>query len=78
MDGSAVCAQTDPDLWHPARGRGGQSRAARALCASCPLLDPCRVYALGDPDLTGVWGGLTAAQRARLRAPAGRAVAGTR
>jgi len=42
---------------------------ARAVCAGCPELDACRTHALADPYLTGVWGGLTEAERDRERRP---------
>lgn len=40
--------------------------AARALCADCPVKEPCLDYALGFPtvDMHGVWAGLTSRQLA--------------
>ncbi|MFD3574735.1 WhiB family transcriptional regulator [Streptomyces sp. NPDC058644] len=61
----ALCAQTDPNLFYP---EGPQSsRAARAVCAICPVTDECLAYALNRPEPHGVWGGLTARDRTMLR-----------
>ena len=40
-------------------------KAAKAVCAGCPVLPECRAYALANPWLTayGVWGGLSEAER---------------
>jgi len=43
-----------------------QRRAAQ-LCTGCPLLEACRNYALAAYEPNGVWGGLTPADRKRLR-----------
>lgn len=62
----ALCAQTDPELFHPDQGSHG-SRAAKKVCAKCPVLQSCRDYALARPELTGIWGGLTDAERKTIR-----------
>ena len=54
-----------PDLWHPTPNSAGYE--AKAVCRVCPVLQACGAAALADPSLTGVWGGLTDAERARLR-----------
>ncbi|MFD9905603.1 WhiB family transcriptional regulator [Streptomyces sp. NPDC059063] len=64
-EADALCAQVDPDLWHPAVG--APVRAAKRICAACPALADCRAYALARPGLTGIWGGLTTRERGRLR-----------
>lgn len=66
---TAVCAQTDPDLWFPDKGNWTSSRAARALCQTCPLLAACRSWALTHPDEAreGIWGGLTERERCAER-----------
>jgi hypothetical protein len=40
---------------------------ARSVCASCPVIEQCRNYALGVPGLKGVWAGLSESERAALR-----------
>ena len=46
-----------------------RARRARNLCNSCPVLTPCREWALQDPDPVPmhVAGGLTVRERRRLR-----------
>lgn len=61
----ALCAQTDPEIFHPEVGRSALE--AKRICAACPVQPECRAYAIGRPELLGVWGGLTARQRRRLR-----------
>lgn len=70
---TAMCGQTDPELWFPEKG--GSAREARRLCRSCPFLAACRSWALAHPAEAahGVWGGLTARQRARVLAKQRRA-----
>lgn len=40
---------------------------ARKICASCPVLEECRAFAIPREDEYGVWGGLTANQRRLIR-----------
>ncbi|MFG3048109.1 WhiB family transcriptional regulator [Streptomyces sp. NPDC048241] len=55
------CTTTDPELWH---SRSSRDRAlAVALCRECPLRQECAQYALDRPELRGVWGATTAADR---------------
>jgi len=61
---SAVCAQTDPELWFPEKAT--QSRAARAVCAGCPVRAECLAYALTQDRVYGVWGGTTERERRKL------------
>jgi WhiB family transcriptional regulator, redox-sensing transcriptional regulator len=66
----AACKDTPhPDLFFP--GKGEDSEAAKQVCAGCPVLGECLEFALAtmraaDRD-HGVYGGLTPAERARLR-----------
>jgi WhiB family redox-sensing transcriptional regulator len=63
----ALCAQVDPDLFFPPYRAAHIARAARRVCAACPAAEPCRRYALTDPDLDGIWGATTPDERRRLR-----------
>lgn len=47
--------------------------AAKALCAVCPLQEPCLEVALIDRIQDGVWGGLDPKERRQLRRDAERA-----
>jgi hypothetical protein len=73
---SARCADgvLDPDEWfpvsEPARVARQEAAAAIAVCAACPVRGECLALSLRHWDIGrhGVWGGLVAADRARLRA----------
>jgi len=48
---------------------------AKAICASCAALLPCRVFALRTGQTTGIWGGLSEEERGHAvpaRVPPGR------
>ncbi|WP_381568328.1 WhiB family transcriptional regulator [Streptomyces eurythermus] len=59
-----LLCRDDPDAFF---AEGARPRQARALCAGCAYLDPCRVYAVERPELVGVWGGTTTRERQALR-----------
>ncbi|MEV1292752.1 WhiB family transcriptional regulator [Pseudonocardia sp. NPDC049635] len=66
----AACASTDPEVFFPTATRGRPlaraEAAALAVCAGCPVLAPCRVWAVAELA-HGVAGGLTEAERVALR-----------
>lgn len=45
------------------RDREAREGEAKQICATCPVLRDCRAHALGTPELFGVWGGLSEADR---------------
>ena len=45
----------------PARAR--RQAAAKAVCATCPVLQQCRAHALAAREPYGVWGGLSEHER---------------
>ena len=55
----ALCAQVDAELFFPETG--GPTRAAKAVCAACPVRSAC-LTAFGDLP-HGVVGGLSVAER---------------
>jgi WhiB family redox-sensing transcriptional regulator len=62
----AACRDVDPEVFFPAQGESGDQ--ARAVCRPCPLRAACGAWALGQTDeLVGVWGGLSARERRRLK-----------
>jgi WhiB family transcriptional regulator, redox-sensing transcriptional regulator len=73
-----ACLDEDPELFFPFGSTGPallQIEEAKAVCAHCPVLAPCRSWALDNPRLAefGVLGGLSeeerrAARRRRRRA----------
>ncbi|MFE9853580.1 MULTISPECIES: WhiB family transcriptional regulator [Streptomyces] len=66
----AICAQTDPELFFPERGESG--RAAKQICAGCPVRRPCLAEALAAEgnacadNRHGVLGGHTPRERAQI------------
>ncbi|MFS8104827.1 WhiB family transcriptional regulator [Lentzea alba] len=71
----AACADADPDMFHTA----GRTAAAKAMCASCPVLAECRDNQLSweangparfRDNAFGVVGGLSGAERRRIHYPA--------
>lgn len=64
----ALCTQTDPDAFFPEKG--GTTRLAKKVCASCEVRTECLEYALANDERFGVWGGLSERERRALRRPA--------
>lgn len=64
----AACSSVDPDLWHPEGDEViTKGRRAKAVCGSCPVQTECLEYALTQGENLGIWGGLTALERRRLK-----------
>lgn len=67
----ANCLGLDPDLFFPSRGGGRgedrESEVAKAVCRGCVVRTECLDYALSVPERFGVWGGLSAKERSRIR-----------
>ena len=67
-----ACRTVDPEtFFHPEGERGPRRRnrdaAAKAVCATCPVVLQCRAHALKVREPYGVWGGLTEAERESLQ-----------
>jgi WhiB family redox-sensing transcriptional regulator len=60
-----LCAQTDPEEFFP--NKGSSTRAAKAVCATCPVETKCLLYALEHNERFGVWGGTSERERRKLR-----------
>jgi WhiB family transcriptional regulator, redox-sensing transcriptional regulator len=61
----ALCAQTDPEAFFPEKG--GSTREAKQICASCEVRAECLEYALAFDERFGIWGGLSERERRRLK-----------
>ena len=63
----ALC-RTAPnrDVFFPRRGENLATEAARAVCAGCPVREPCLNYALDHNIKNGVWGGTSERERRPL------------
>lgn len=69
----SACRGMDSEVFfHPEGARGSartrREEAAKAICASCPVLEQCREHALAVREPYGVWGGLTESERTRILA----------
>ena len=72
----AACRGLDVAIFfHPDKERGPARRErdqqAKAICASCPVRRACLDWALTFGELHGVWGGTSAAERAKLTSARG-------
>lgn len=65
-DGAACNGDEDVDFFPSPDDAVGNARA-KALCASCPVLDDCLAFAIETNQTDGIWGGTTAAERSKLR-----------
>lgn len=66
----AACRRTDPDLFFPVASSGPaalQVTRAKAVCAQCPVLTDCLIYALATGQDAGVWGGTSEEERREIR-----------
>ena len=59
-----ACRGTDPDIFYPVTDE--EAEEAKAICASCPVREPCLEYALTTRERDGVWGGATERERRRM------------
>ena len=67
----AACTTTDPELFFPSEKEGWATAGmAKAICDVCPVAAECLQYALDHEIPEGIWGGLTARNRAALRGAA--------
>ena len=69
----AACRDHPIELWFPPRGDDQFDRTVQAaqaeaiaICRTCPVIAECREHGIRHEDY-GVWGGLTAPQRASIR-----------
>ncbi|HEX5567406.1 MAG TPA: WhiB family transcriptional regulator [Streptomyces sp.] len=65
----AACRETDPDLWFPESGNSNAARAAKRICARCPVIADCREFIeqVETHYPFGIWGGTTAEERRPTR-----------
>jgi WhiB family redox-sensing transcriptional regulator len=63
----AACNGVSSDIFFPASEEPPAARRAKEICAECPVQDACLQYALSTNQTAGVWGGLDANERRRLR-----------
>jgi WhiB family transcriptional regulator, redox-sensing transcriptional regulator len=65
----AACCAVDPELFFPVGSTGpalDQLADAKSVCHRCPVIGECLAWALGTDQRSGVWGGLSEAERYQL------------
>ena len=62
----ALCAEVDPELFFPEPGRNDVVRAAKRVCAACPVTADCLNFAFLIGADAGIFGGTTAEERRML------------
>lgn len=62
----ARCRGMDPQVFHPAEDDEVGAERALAICAVCPVREPCLELAITTKEKEGIWGGRTALERRRL------------
>jgi WhiB family redox-sensing transcriptional regulator len=64
-----ACMQTDPEVFFPDGNNDGwnETRKAKKMCESCPVIYECAIYALAAGENYGVWGGLSANELRQIR-----------
>ena len=68
---AAACRGMDDTWFFPpdreqAKARTSRISRAKAVCAHCPALIPCRNFALDNREVFGVWGGLSEDDREKV------------
>ncbi|MDH3425153.1 MAG: WhiB family transcriptional regulator [Acidimicrobiia bacterium] len=63
----AACRGAVSDVFFPTSEDVGLISAAKEMCAACPVQETCLSYAVETNQTEGIWGGLTARQRRRIR-----------
>ena len=63
-----ACRGSDTELFFHPEGERGPRRArreaaAKAICATCPVLAACRAHALSVREPYGIWGGMSEHER---------------
>lgn len=64
----AECAKADPAIFYPTKGN--QTLLARAVCDTCPVVQECGSWAIGN-ETSGVWGGMSETEVTAVRAHLG-------
>jgi WhiB family transcriptional regulator, redox-sensing transcriptional regulator len=67
---AAACLPADSELFFPLSDSGmsvEQAARAKAICAGCPVRGDCLAFAVRTGQAHGIWGGMTAGERAVIR-----------
>lgn len=55
-----------PSYFERHKEKAARERKAKAICARCPVREPCLEFALRVREAHGVWGGLNEQERRQL------------
>ena len=55
-----------PNYFEKREEKEAREARAKAICARCPVRDPCLAYALRIREPHGIWGGLNELERRQL------------
>lgn len=61
----ALCREVDTEIFFS--NKNGSAHEAMKVCAACPVTAQCLTYAMETGQTWGVWGGMSAIGRVRLR-----------
>ncbi|MDU0968412.1 MAG: WhiB family transcriptional regulator [Actinomycetaceae bacterium] len=67
---TAACLTEDPELFFPIGNTGpaiAQAERAKAVCATCEVVETCLTWALDNNQDAGVWGGMSEDERRSLK-----------
>lgn len=63
----AACRSYPAEMFFPATDAPGAAKPAKLICSACPVREDCLSFALETAQSEGVWGGMDAGERRRLR-----------
>ena len=63
----AACRGMPVSVFFPEPPSHGAIQQAKAVCAACEVRAECAAWAIPQTDLAGIFGGLSASERRRLR-----------
>ena len=62
---AAACRDEDTSIFFP--GSSDREFEAVEICGRCSVRAACLTYAIGHPELTGIWGGASDEERSLFR-----------
>lgn len=63
---NGACVGAPTEVFFPLESDERTILRAKALCATCPIIDQCADHALTHREPYGVWGGLSEKDRRRI------------
>lgn len=66
----AKCLGKDVNMFYPdfnAKGSLKRANATKLICVDCPVKTECLEYAIKNNEEFGIWGGMLANERAKIR-----------